>query len=106
MNCATCNEPLEPGVLFCANCGARVTPTPSAVGPTIVLPSTTADPAPQPYAPQPYTPQPYTEQYGSTTPQPYAPPQPIYAPIVTPTSTTATISLVFGILSWFGLILI
>ena len=30
----------------------------------------------------------------------------MYAPIVTPTSTAATISLVFGILSWFGLILI
>ncbi|HEY3227913.1 MAG TPA: DUF4190 domain-containing protein [Roseiflexaceae bacterium] len=98
MNCTTCDTPLEPGALFCANCGARVAPAPSAAPPTIALP--TADvPA--------YHPQPYGDQYGSSTPQHYTPPQQVvYAPVTPPSSNAATVSLVFGILSWCGLVLV
>ena len=93
MNCTTCDAPLEPGALFCANCGARVTPTSSAATPTVVLPPSGAAP-PQPSAPQPYVP-----------PQPYMPPtapqQGAYTMAATPpTSTAATVSLVCGVLAY------
>ena len=97
MNCTTCDAPLEAGALFCANCGARVTSTSSAAMPTTVLPP--SDAAPQPSTPQPYAP-----------PQPYTPPaapQPMAYTVGTPaTSTAATVSLVFGILSYVVLPLI
>ncbi len=98
MNCTTCDTPLEPGALFCANCGARVTPAPSAAVPTVVLSPSDTTPS-QPSAPQPYAP-----------PQPYmppaAPPATAYTVATAPTSTAATISLVFGILSYVVLPLI
>ena len=94
MNCTTCDSPLEPGALFCANCGARVTPTSSVAGPTVMLPPDGGAPA-QPSTPQPYAP---------PQPQPYMPPavsqQPAYAMATPPTSTAATVSLVFGILAY------
>src|SRR5262245_56214119 len=100
MNCTTCDAPLEPGAIFCANCGARVTSPSSAAKPTIALPSA------EPSSPAP--PAPYPQSAGS--PSPYAPPAPIsYSPAqpaAAPTSTTAVVSLVFGILSWVGLVLI
>jgi hypothetical protein len=106
MNCTTCDAPLEDGALFCANCGMRVTPASSAATPTIVLPG-----GPQPTAPQTppttYAPPPtYGAQQGSMTPQPYVPPQTMYAPSSVPNSNAALISLVFGILAWLGLVLI
>jgi hypothetical protein len=102
MNCTTCDAPLEQGALFCANCGARVTPAPSASSaatPTIVLPGGVQEATPpqgnvqggSQYPPQSFIPQPY-------------PPQPS-SPTV-PNSNAAVISLVFGILSWVGLIFI
>ncbi|HEX5690804.1 MAG TPA: DUF4190 domain-containing protein [Roseiflexaceae bacterium] len=113
MNCTTCDAPLEQGALFCANCGARVTanqPASSAATPTIALPGGTqqaeasqASNQPGIYdAPQSYTPQSYT-------PQPYTPPaysQQVTMPTSAPNSTAAVISLVFGILSWVGLVII
>jgi uncharacterized protein DUF4190/zinc ribbon protein len=107
MNCPTCDAPIEAGALFCANCGARVTPASSAATPTIVLPS--VDP-PRPPAPQNqppiYSPPPtYGDQYGSSASQPHAP-QTVYTPTSPPNSNAAVISLVFGILSWLGLVLI
>ncbi|MFL5804239.1 MAG: DUF4190 domain-containing protein [Roseiflexaceae bacterium] len=104
MNCPTCDAPLEPGVLFCANCGARVAQPSSAATPTIVLSEANA---PTPPAAQPtYPAQTYGGQYSTGTPQPYMPPQPAYAPLTLPNSTAAIVSLVFGILSWIGLFFI
>jgi uncharacterized protein DUF4190/zinc ribbon protein len=118
MNCTNCDAPLPPGATFCANCGTRVTQPSSAGAPTVALPAATgeqvsssppssagtptmavsaageqASAAPQPYTPQPYSsPQPYTPQpYTSQTTYPTASP---------PSSGTATVSLIFGILSW------
>src|SRR5262245_13623691 len=92
MNCTTCDSPLEAGALFCANCGARVAPTAGAANPTIVLSPGDGAPA------QPATPQ------APLPPQPYAP---AAAPLAAgqptasvPTSTAATVSLVFGILAY------
>jgi hypothetical protein len=103
MNCTTCDAPLEPGVLFCANCGARVAQPSSAATPTIALPE--ANPTAPPAAQPTYPAQTYGSQYSST-PQPYTPPQPSYAPLTPPNSTAAIISLVFGILSWVVLFFI
>jgi uncharacterized protein DUF4190 len=95
MNCTTCDSPLEPGALFCANCGARVTPPSSAAMSTVVL-----SPGESPTATlaQPATPQSYAPQ------QPYMPPavpQPgIYTTPTPPTSTAATVSLIAGILAY------
>src|SRR5262245_58775501 len=102
MNCTTCDAPLEAGALFCANCGARVTQP--AAQPTIGLgqPQTPAAPAPPPSYPA----QSYGGQYGAATPQPYMPPQQVYAPLTPPNSTAAVLSLVLGILSWVGLVFI
>jgi hypothetical protein len=98
MNCTTCDSPLESGALFCANCGARVTPTSSAAMPTVVLPPSSGAPV-QTAAPQSYAPQ-----------QPYMPPavpQPgIYTTPTPPTSTAATVSLICGVLAYFALPLI
>jgi len=98
MNCTTCDAPLEPGVLFCANCGARVVQPSSAATPTIALPEVIA-PAP-PMAQPPYQAPTYGGQYSAGTPQSYMPQQPGYAPLSPPNSTAAIVSLVFGILSW------
>jgi hypothetical protein len=96
MNCTTCDTPLEPGALFCANCGARVAPASSAAAPTIVLPAPAQPPPAAPDMPQPFTPPPlYAGQYGAPA-QPYAPPN----------SNAAVISLIFGILAWVGLVFI
>jgi uncharacterized protein DUF4190/zinc ribbon protein len=104
MNCPTCDAPLEPGVLFCANCGARVPQSSSAATPTIALPGANA-PAPPTVQP-PYPAQTYGGQYSTGAPQPYTPVQPTYTPIGLPNSTAAIVSLVFGILSWVGLFFI
>lgn len=87
-------------------------PPPTSVGaPTMVIPA--AD-APGSAAPQPpYTPQPsYTpiaaDQPTYAQPQSYAQPsytpiaaaQPAFPPATLPTSSSATVSLIFGILSW------
>ena len=129
MKCQTCGVELTPGMLFCPNCGTRVIPAtvsdasehdearaneevaapvaaeyssggprmydvpddmvpPTTSQPTIQLPrempgTYTPAPAPQPYAAPP--------QYGSS------------GPATLPTSTTATVSLIFGILSYVAL---
>jgi len=97
MNCTTCDTPLEPGALFCANCGARVTPT-ASTAPTIML---TGEAQPLPATPaisQPATPPAAYGQYGAQA-QPYA-------SLNVPNSNAAVISLVFGILAWVGLVFI
>ena len=94
MNCTTCDTPLTPGAPFCPNCGTRVTTASSSGMPTVALPPApdlSAAP-PQQYTPQPYAPQPYT-------PPPYVP-SPVYTQASLPTSNTAIVSLVFGILGW------
>jgi hypothetical protein len=124
MKCPVCDADIDEGMTFCANCGSRITQPAGEGAKTIKIPSNpydtqpppeapTLEPAPQPvsappsYAP-PYTPPPQS----STSPQPYNPPapQPYTPPVYTgagytqaagpPTSTTAIVSLVFGILSW------
>jgi Domain of unknown function (DUF4190) len=86
MNCTTCDSPLEPDALFCANCGTRVAQASSAATPTVVLPPNSTAPS------QPYTPlQPY---------MPPAMPQQMTYSVAPPTSTAATVSLVFGILAY------
>ena len=103
MNCTTCDAPLEAGALFCANCGARVEqpaaqpsyPTQPQAAPQPTYPAQSYGSQSSPGVPQPYAP-----------PQPYMPPQPVYAPMAQPNSTAAILSLVFGILSWVGLVFI
>jgi hypothetical protein len=102
MNCTTCDAPIEAGALFCANCGARAAQPANAAMPTIGLAQPQTPPAAQPSYPA----QSYGGQYSPGTPQPYMPPQPVYAPIGLPNSTAAIVSLVFGILSWVGLVFI
>ena len=121
MKCTVCNEPLEPGTIFCPNCGTRVAAIEEG-GKTIALPKlttlddtpaaqsdagaaqpTSATSASNPIAPYSYgPPQPYVP------PQPYIPPQPYpgqsYIPVTAPNSTAAVVSLIFGLLTWFGLI--
>lgn len=115
MKCTTCDADLEPGAAFCANCGTRAPAASSAGSPTVMIsnpyetratpevrsPSTTQAPTATPpaYTPPAYTPQPIAPATPAYSPQPY--------PSATPaTSTAATISLVFGILSWIALPLI
>jgi uncharacterized protein DUF4190/zinc ribbon protein len=104
MNCTTCGEPLEPGALFCANCGARVAPASSAAAPTIVLPAGPAPPPAEKMPPPAHQQQSYGDQFGA--PQIPMAPQPMYAPTSPPNSNAAVISLVFGILAWVGLVFI
>jgi hypothetical protein len=92
MNCTTCGVALVPGALFCPNCGARVTASPSAGTPTVGLPPAYGVPdmpaPPSDNAPAPIAPQwvaPGASPYGSASP---------------PNSTAALVSLIFGILSW------
>ncbi len=113
MNCTYCDAPLPPGATFCANCGTRVSQPSTAGSPTVVLPAAEVPASPPassagaptmaiPAASEPAvvaTPQPYTPQQ-SYTPQPYTPAQTAYAPASLPTSSSATVSLIFGILSW------
>jgi hypothetical protein len=103
MNCTTCDTPLESGLLFCPNCGARVAPASSAAVPTIVLPPGAGEP--QPTASQPYPPQSATPQ--SYTPEPYMPPsipqQSTFTVTSPPNSGAATVSLIFGILAYIFL---
>jgi hypothetical protein len=109
MKCTTCDETLAPGVMFCPNCGARV-PAPSSAGaPTTAVPASYAGSASS--AP-PYTPQPAATPYSPSNATPYSPPQTYqpaqqsyqagqpYMPVALPTSSAATVSLVFGILAW------
>lgn len=121
MKCTVCDEPLEPGTLFCPNCGARVT-TIEEGGKTIALPKLTNlyDPPPLESdaeasqstsltsAPNPIASQSYAPPQSYVPPQSYTPPQPYdgqyYIPVTTPNSTAAVVSLVFGLLAWFGLL--
>jgi hypothetical protein len=100
MRCSVCDEVIPEGSLFCPNCGTRVA-APANTGETVaspaVAPPSTAQPLRQPYD----TP---------TAPQWSAPAQPqwVTAPNYTqtaavPNSTTAVVSLIFGILSWVAL---
>lgn len=100
MKCSTCDSVLEPGSAFCANCGMRVvTSNPGApvsaipaseTWPNDTSPSYEAQQYP-PYVPAQPPPQP---QYISSQ---YATPS---FPMTAPTSTAATVSLIFGILCW------
>lgn len=107
--CKTCDAEVGQGQLFCVNCGARTegntyesAPQQPTVGATISLGSTptvptmrVGTPAPQPGVPAfPAAPgQP--QQVGSYTPSAAGYGQ---ATAVQPTSTTAVVSMVFGIL--------
>jgi hypothetical protein len=129
MKCQTCGAELAPGMLFCPNCGTRVAPAPEADASaraeerTDEAPETAGadeytsggprmydapDSAVPPVAAQP-TVQLAPEQEPVAAPPPPAPappyyaPQPTYAsgaPAALPTSTTAIVSLIFGILSY------
>ncbi len=130
MKCQTCGVELTPGMLFCPNCGTRVTPaTVSDVSdaserdeeradevPTTIVATEYTSGGPRMYnAPDDMVPavtsqstiQLPQEAADTYTPaaQPYsAPPQ--YAggvPAPLPTSTAATVSLIFGILSYLAL---
>jgi hypothetical protein len=91
MNCTTCAAPLEPGILFCPNCGTRVQDGSSAGTPTVGLSPVDGAPTP-PVLTQPYEP--------AVAPQWAAPGQAMYGPISPPNSTAALVSLIAGILSW------
>nr|PZN34716.1 MAG: hypothetical protein DIU80_02420 [Chloroflexota bacterium] len=100
MKCGNCGEELPAGAMFCPNCGTRTSPStpPSA-------PTTYVGPEPgQPAAPPPLV-MPPTPERTQEPAQPYAPPA-YYAPPQPPTSNTAIVSLVFGILTWTVLPLI
>ncbi|HEX9369371.1 MAG TPA: DUF4190 domain-containing protein [Roseiflexaceae bacterium] len=91
MNCTTCGAPLEPGTMFCANCGTRVT-----------APSVGGAPSEQQVAPAP---PPLSQPYDApTTPQWIAPGQVAYAPASLPNSSAAVVSLIFGILAWLPIL--
>jgi hypothetical protein len=104
MRCSVCGEDIPADSLFCPNCGTRVAAPAGA--PTLAASPTSGEAAPPRLA------QPYEER---AAPQWDAPSQPPAAPQwatpgtlaplggAVPNSTTAVISLVFGILSWFAL---
>lgn len=125
MKCRNCGTIIEPAdARFCPGCGASVAPASSAGQRTIVIPASprrdTDVGAAQSYQPQSYeqyepyenpapSPQPFQPAQPSNLPQayqqPYQPYTPPYAPqayfpTVLPTSTAATVSLIFGILAW------
>lgn len=106
MRCTTCDDEMPPDATFCVECGTRV-PAASSAGARTVRIAAFAE-APDAGAPPPLYPTPELESYAIQpyAPQPYAP-QP-YAPAIaaSQTSTAATISLVFGILGLFPLLLI
>jgi Domain of unknown function (DUF4190) len=99
MNCTTCDTPLDPGVLFCPNCGARVQATTSAGAPTAALPSAYGQPPAPPSLAKPSDNQPVP-----AAPQWVAPAQPGYASATPPNSVPAVVSLVCGILSWLPIL--
>lgn len=94
MKCTTCDETLAPGAMFCPNCGARVSAPSSSGAPTTAVPSSYAGGG------APYQPPPVATPYSPPTPQSYQPAQPVYMQVSPPASTSATVSLVFGILAW------
>jgi hypothetical protein len=97
MKCTTCDETLAPGTMFCPNCGARV-PAPSSAGaPTTAVPSSYSGSS---GSAAPYQPPPVATPYSPPAPQSYQPAQPVYMQVSPPASTSATVSLVFGILAW------
>lgn len=77
MKCSTCGSEVSQDALFCEYCGTRVTAPSSSGAPTIAI----AQPDDTPHAPPAYA----------------APPVYSTAP---PTSNSATVSLIFGILAW------
>jgi hypothetical protein len=100
MKCPVCGDDIPSNSLFCPNCGTRVTQPSSSGAPTLALPESGAagPPLSEPYsqAPEPQAYQP------PAAPQWIAPAAPL-APAGLPNSTTAIVSLVFGILGWFAL---
>ncbi len=108
MKCPRCNEEMPDDVLFCPNCGARVSDTlpPSSAGAPTFRINTRDEPRritteladdAQPSASSPYgLPQaPLTPQVVPQGRMPAA-----VMPDTVPTNTTAIVSLVFGILGW------
>jgi uncharacterized protein DUF4190/zinc ribbon protein len=112
MNCTTCDTPLDPGVLFCPNCGARVQATTSAGAPTAALPSAYGQLAAPPSLVKPTDNQPAPPSLAKPSdnqpvpaaPQWVAPAQPGYASATPPNSVPAVVSLVCGILSWLPIL--
>ena len=111
MKCTTCGEPLEQGILFCPNCGARASQPPVAAGtPTVALPAASSESGasaetqaigrPTP----PVLTQPYDTPAVPAAPQWATPGQPAYAPPSLPNSTAAIVSLVFGVLTWLPIL--
>jgi hypothetical protein len=100
MICVVCGESLEPGALFCPNCGTRVTPAASPTAPTTALPAPVEAAAPtltQPYDERPTAPQWVVPGQSAPATQWVAPGQ---STTSLPNSTPAIVSLIFGILAW------
>lgn len=101
MRCTSCDSALPDGVSFCTNCGAPVQAAGSAGQPTTSLPVggfqlppvVQRPPASVPPGPQPSYPPARSEIPQSTLPST------AYTPVA-PTSNTAVVSLVFGVLTW------
>ncbi len=88
--CLTCGATREAGQDFCYNCGRRLVPEPT---------TTTAD-----YAPATVRMSDEWNQQPITAPAPPSyPMRPVPLPLVKPCSSTATLSLIFGILAWLVL---
>lgn len=123
MKCSFCQANLEPNIAFCPNCGAAVVPS-SAGAKTSLIGERTSDDEPTMAIPRqsgssqspfslPSQPPTVTQPYQPLgLNQPQQPPSAPYTygmPDMTmalPNSTAATVSLVFGILSWTVLPLI
>src|SRR5690349_20708333 len=90
MQCQTCSAQLEPNAQFCPYCGTRVV-TPSSAGAPTIAPPTLESPY------QPFDQQPYNQQW-------IAPGQAGAAPASVPNSTSAAVSLIFGILCWLPIL--
>ena len=93
MNCTTCGTALVADAMFCPNCGSRVTTPSSAGAPTAGLPPAYGEPGPPLSPPYDYAPPTVAPQWVA----PGSAPDGVAGP---PNSTTAVVSLVFGILSW------
>ena len=108
MHCQYCDTALPADVIFCTNCGARVTQTPSSSAgqPTTNLPAG-AFQLPPASAPKGSAVPPVQSAHGPAAP--YIPqgtlPPAVYTQVA-PNSNSAIVSLIFGILSWVLLPLI
>lgn len=88
MRCTTCDAEIQPGMMFCPNCGTRAMAT---------APAPAATPLSQPYD------EPTAPQWQSPSAPQWMTGTAYVQPVAVPNSTAAVVSLIFGILSWFAL---